>query len=81
MVEELVLYEPLISETSIPEIDKRLVHWLDVLESTQSGDIVMCCLNSRLKPFLNGQRVPSLSELRVSVQSHIQVLVDLLQDL
>jgi hypothetical protein len=73
--------QPVISGLSHPVVNQCPVHWLQILETTLVGDVVVSSLESFAVAFGDSKREPSLSDLWVGIGGHVQVAVDSGDDL
>ena len=67
VVEVLIQDEPLVGEIAATCLDKGLVHRLQILEAALVGNVVLSCGVCFNILYLNSQREPSLSNLRVGI--------------
>ena len=76
MIETLSLIEPLIGEVAVTILDESRIDGEDVLLAPDSLNILLGLSEGILVVLVDSEREPSLADLWVRVQSHIQVLVN-----
>jgi hypothetical protein len=78
VVEVLIQDEPLVSEIAAASLDKSLVHRLQVLQTALVRNVVLSCGVCIHVLYLNSQREPSLSNLRVGIRCDVKIKLNFL---
>ena len=75
MIEALPLVEPLVGKVAVAILDQSGIDGENVLLTADGLHVVLDSREGILEVLLNREGVPSLSNLRVKVMGHIQILI------